>query len=72
MCSHVHHKILTEYNCIAKEHNIAWKTYTEVCIMIDRLDKIVECDFPSPLAGFDGFEYADYVNGDEPIVHANE
>ena len=40
--------------------------------MIDRLDKIVECDFPSPLAGFDGFEYADYVNGDEPTVHANE
>ena len=29
---------------------------TAVCIMIDRSEKIVECNFPSPLTGFDGFE----------------
>ena len=29
---------------------------TAVCIMIDRSQKIVECDFPSPLIGFGGFE----------------
>ena len=29
---------------------------TAVCIMIDRSEKLVECGFPSPLTGFDGFE----------------
>ena len=37
--------------------------------MIDRSQKLVECDFPSPLAGFDGFVWEaddDCVNEDEP------
>ena len=35
---------------------ISFRIITAVCIMIDRSQKLVECDFPSPLTGFNGFE----------------
>ena len=44
--------------------------FTAVCIMIDRSQKLVECDFPSPPTGFDGFEEGaddDCVNRDELV-----
>ena len=39
------------------------RSYTAVCIMIDRSQKLVEWDFSFPLTGFYGFDKG--VNDDE-------